>query len=64
MSYQKRLDKAFINAPVLPITPHTHYVFFSDCHRGVRNNNDDFLKKQRYLLFRPTILFSVWIQLY
>lgn len=44
MSYQKRLDRAFINAPVLPITPHTHYVFFSDCHRGVGNNNDDFLK--------------------
>ena len=44
MSYIKRLDRAFENAPVLPITPHTKYVFFSDCHRGTGNNNDNFLK--------------------
>lgn len=44
MNYKKRLDHAFANAPILPITPHTQYVFFSDCHRGVGNNNDNFLK--------------------
>ncbi|MBQ2802514.1 MAG: serine/threonine protein phosphatase, partial [Lachnospiraceae bacterium] len=44
MSYTKRLDHAFQNAPVLPITPYTQYVFFSDCHRGIGNHNDNFLK--------------------
>ena len=46
MSYNKRLDHAFKNAPVLPITPNTKYVFFSDCHRGIGNNNDNFLKNE------------------
>lgn len=44
MSYINRLDNAFKNAPVLPITANSKYVFFSDCHRGVGNNNDNFLK--------------------
>lgn len=44
MSYTKRLDHAFENAPVLPVTQNTKYVFFSDCHRGSGNNNDNFLK--------------------
>lgn len=44
MSYRKRLDHAFANAPVLPLTPDTRYVFFSDCHRGIGNANDNFLK--------------------
>ncbi len=44
MSYINRLNRAFENAPVLPITKHTKYVFFSDCHRGIGNNNDNFLK--------------------
>ena len=44
MSYRKRLDKAFENACILPITPHSRYVFFSDCHRGVGDKNDNFLK--------------------
>ncbi len=44
MSYIKRLNNAFTNAPVLPITNNTKYVFFSDCHRGTGNSNDNFLK--------------------
>lgn len=44
MSYTRRLDRAFQKAPTLPVTPHTQYVFFSDCHRGVGNNNDNFLQ--------------------
>ncbi|MDE7297305.1 MAG: serine/threonine protein phosphatase, partial [Lachnospiraceae bacterium] len=44
MSYITRLDRAFDNAPILPIGPDTRYVFFSDCHRGIGNNNDNFLK--------------------
>ena len=46
MSYKKLLDRAFENAPILPITPNTKYVFFSDCHRGIGNNNDNFLKNE------------------
>lgn len=44
MSYVKRIDNAFETAPILPLTSNTQYVFFSDCHRGVGNNNDNFLK--------------------
>ena len=44
MSYYKRLDKAFEHASILPITPDSQYVFFSDCHRGTGSNNDNFLK--------------------
>ena len=43
MGYVQRLDRAFQNAPILPLNPATRYVFFSDCHRGIGNNNDDFL---------------------
>ncbi len=43
MSYKKRLDRAFELAPTLPFTRNTQYVFFSDCHRGVGNTNDNFL---------------------
>lgn len=46
MSYNRRLDRAFENAPVLPITANTKYVFFSDCHRGRGTNNDNFLKNE------------------
>ncbi len=46
MSYKKRLDHAFENAPVLPVSHGTKYVFFSDCHRGVGGSNDNFLKNK------------------
>ena len=38
MSYQKRLDQAFENVPVLPLDDNHKYVVFSDCHRGSGNN--------------------------
>jgi len=44
MGYYRRLDHAFEKAPVLPLDRNTKYVFFSDCHRGIGNNNDNFLK--------------------
>lgn len=44
MSYRSRLDRAFKNAPVLPLDNSTKYVFFSDCHRGIGSNNDNFTK--------------------
>lgn len=43
MSYKKRLDRAFEKAPYLPLNKNTKYVFFSDCHRGIGNTNDNFL---------------------
>ena len=44
MSYRKRLDRSFKNAPCLPLNANTKYVFFSDCHRGIGGNNDNFIK--------------------
>lgn len=46
MSYISRLHKAFEGAVRLPLNPCTKYVIFSDCHRGVGNANDNFLKNQ------------------
>lgn len=46
MSYTARLDRAFANAPVLPLSEQTPYVLFSDCHRGTGNSNDNFLKNR------------------
>ncbi|MDE6906348.1 MAG: metallophosphoesterase family protein [Lachnospiraceae bacterium] len=43
---EKRLDKSFKNAPVLPLYPHSKAVLISDCHRGTGNSNDNFLKNQ------------------
>lgn len=50
MSYVTRLNRAFERAPFLPINHTTKYVFFSDCHRGIGNNNDNFLKNSNCLL--------------
>ena len=46
MGYRKRLDKSFESAPVLPLCPNSHYVLFSDCHRGNGTHNDNFLNNQ------------------
>lgn len=46
MSADKRLEHAFLDAPVLPLSPSSHYVLISDCHRGCGTNNDNFLKNQ------------------
>ncbi|MCM1258888.1 MAG: serine/threonine protein phosphatase [Roseburia sp.] len=43
---ERRLDKSFKNAPVLPLYPHSRVVLFSDCHRGTGNANDNFMKNQ------------------
>lgn len=42
----RRLDKSFQDAPVLGLYPHSKLVLISDCHRGVGNANDNFLKNQ------------------
>ncbi len=46
MSYNSRLNKAYEGALRLPLNQCTKYVIFSDCHRGVGNANDNFLKNQ------------------
>lgn len=46
MSYRTRLDKAFRNAPVIPISPCSRFCLISDCHRGAGTSNDNFLKNQ------------------
>lgn len=46
MSYYSRLSKSFEGALRLPLTERSKYVFISDCHRGVGNSNDNFLKNQ------------------
>ncbi len=42
----RRLDQSFRNAPVLAVGPYSRIVLISDCHRGVGNANDNFLKNQ------------------
>lgn len=46
MSWYKRISNAFVDAPVIPYQKDSRFVFFSDCHRGVGNHNDNFLKNQ------------------
>lgn len=43
---ERRLDKSFRNAPVIALYPNSKLVLFADCHRGVGNTNDNFLKNQ------------------
>lgn len=46
MSYYSRLNQSFEGALRLPLNYYTKYVLISDCHRGVGNSNDNFLKNQ------------------
>ncbi len=46
MSSQTRISKAFAEDFSLPLFPASKYVLFSDCHRGVGNANDNFLKNE------------------
>ena len=46
MGYERRLSKAFENVPVLPLSPNTRYVLFSDCHRGAGKADDNFMKNE------------------
>lgn len=46
MGYKKRLNHAFFHAPTLELSPFSRYVFLGDCHRGIGNSNDNFLKNQ------------------
>ncbi len=50
MSVSSRLEHAFRDAPVLPLTHRSRYVLMSDCHRGVGTSSDNFLKNQHLYL--------------
>lgn len=46
MSIYTRLNHAFHDAIELPLCTGTRYVLVSDCHRGIGNASDNFLKNQ------------------
>lgn len=46
MSARTRINRTFSTVPVLPVNPCSKIVLFSDCHRGIGNSNDNFLKNQ------------------
>lgn len=46
MSTESRLNKLFRTSPVIPIDYLSRIVIMSDCHRGVGNWGDNFLKNQ------------------
>lgn len=46
MSYQSRISRSFDSAPILSLKDSSRYVLFSDCHRGIANTNDNFLRNQ------------------
>lgn len=46
MSASARLNRAFLDAPMLPLSDRSRYVLMSDCHRGIGSSSDNFLKNQ------------------
>jgi len=46
MSSYTRISRDFENALTLPLNDRSKYILFSDCHRGVGNANDNFLKNE------------------
>ena len=50
MGWYQRITGAFCDAPVIPLDCSSRFALFSDCHRGVGNTNDNFLKNQHLYL--------------
>ena len=46
MSFTGRMERTFQDARCLPLNRCTRYIVFSDCHRGIGNANDNFLKTE------------------
>ncbi|MDY3249443.1 MAG: metallophosphoesterase family protein [Candidatus Choladocola sp.] len=46
MSSQARISAAVSQALVLPLRSDSRYVLFGDCHRGIGNGGDNFLKNE------------------
>ena len=47
MSVSTRLNRAFLDAPMLPLSSRSRYALMSDCHRGIGSSSDNFLKNQQ-----------------
>lgn len=58
MTSGSRISKAFVGAPRLPLNTSSHYVIFSDCHRGTGNANDNFLINEHIYLAALKYYFS------
>lgn len=58
MGSYNRISKAFEEALRLPLSSDSKYVIFSDCHRGVGNSNDNFLKNEFIYLAALKYYFS------
>lgn len=50
MSTDKRLSEVYKSSKIIPYNYHSKFVIMSDCHRGVGNWGDNFLKNQ-YIYF-------------
>lgn len=50
MNYLKKIDRAFEKAPAISLNIHSKLVIMSDCHRGIGNSNDNFLKNETIFL--------------
>lgn len=46
MSFDTRISRTFNDALTLPLNSSSKYILFSDCHRGIGNANDNFLKNE------------------
>ena len=46
MSTYKRLSKVYETSKIIPYNDHSKFVIMSDCHRGVGNSGDNFLRNQ------------------
>ncbi len=46
MNKFSRIERAYRQAPVIPLERNGNYVFFSDCHRGTGSWNDNFANNQ------------------
>lgn len=46
MSAGERISGAFEDALLLPLNRYSRYIVLSDCHRGIGNSNDNFLKNE------------------
>ena len=50
MFTDRRLDRAFANAPVIKIDDTDKFIIFSDCHRGDNSISDEFAHNQNMML--------------
>lgn len=46
MNLTKKLNRLYNASFTLPLTKASHFVIMSDCHRGIGNHSDNFLKNQ------------------